>query len=113
MQALRSTRRPTMTAMLSLTFVARLGLLGLSLLAAGCSTLDVPRADNFPASGQKQVRAVHHWDVLAADVAARIADKISQWPATEHPIYLSQSPAGSFNQGFRKLLIAQLLDRGV
>lgn len=99
--------------MLSLTPVARLALLGLSLLAAGCSTLDVPRADNYQASGQKKVRAVHHWDVLAADVAARIADKISEWPAGEHPIYLSQSPAGSFHQGFRKLLMARLLERGV
>lgn len=102
-----------MAAMHLLPTVARPALLGLLLLAVGCSTLDVPRADNYPASGQKKVRAVHHWDVLAGDVAARIADKISEWPAGEHLLYLSAPPAGSFNQGFRKLLMAHLLERGV
>ena len=28
-------------------------------LLAGCSNLDVPRADNYPATGQKKARAVH------------------------------------------------------
>ena len=45
------------------------------LLVSGCSTLDVPRADNYSATGQKKARAVHHWDVLADDVAGRIARK--------------------------------------
>lgn len=84
-----------------------------SLLAAGCSSLDVPRADNYPASNQKKARAVHHWDVLADDVATRITDKIRHWPAGEHPIYVSASGDTSFNNGFRKLLITRLLDRGV
>lgn len=91
-----------------------LALLATVLLAGGCSsTLDIPRADNDPATGQKKARAVHHWDVLADDVAARIADKISEWPAGQHPIYVSHSGESSFNQGFRKLLITRLLDRGV
>ncbi len=102
-----------MAAMASLPTVVRPALLALLLLAAGCSTLDVPRADNYAASGQKKVRAVHHWDVLADDVAARVANKISEWPAGEHPIYLGVPPAGSFNDGFRKLLIARLLERSV
>lgn len=84
-----------------------------SLLASGCSSLDVPRADNYPASNQKKARAVHHWDVLADDVATRITGKIRDWPAGEHPIYVSASGDTSFNNGFRKLLITRLLDRGV
>lgn len=92
-----------------------LPLLTAALWASGCSTLDVPRADNYPATGQKKARAVHHWDVLADDVAMRIADKISAWPADEHAIYVVPAavPETSFNQGFRKLLITRLLDRGV
>lgn len=88
-------------------------LLAMALLASGCSTLDVPRADNYPATDQKKARAVHHWDVLAADVAARIAGKISDWPVGEHPIHVSAASDSSFNQGFRKLLVVRLLDRGV
>ena len=93
--------------------LVRPALWALLLLAAGCSTLDVPRAENYPASDQKKVRAVHHWDVLADDVAQRIATKISDWPAGEHPIYIAPPLGSSFNQGFHKLLIGHLLERGV
>lgn len=82
-------------------------------LLGGCSTLDVPRADNYPATGQKKARAVHHWDVLAGDVAARVAAKIALWPAGEYPLYVTVADGSSFNQGFLKLLRVRLLDRGV
>ncbi len=82
-------------------------------LLAGCGTLDKPRADNYPATGQKKARAVHHWDVLAGDVAARVAEKIAAWPAGEHPIHVTVADGSSFNQGFLKLLRVQLLDRGI
>lgn len=84
-----------------------------ALLLTGCSTLDVPRADNYPATGQKKARAVHHWDVLAEDVAARIAARLIEWPPGQHPIYISVPDHSSFNQGFVKLLRVRLLDRGV
>lgn len=99
--------------MRSLQTFVRSAVWALLLLAAGCSTLDVPRADNYAASGQKKVRAVHHWDVLAGDVAQRIASKISEWPSGEHPIYIVPPLESSFNQGFHKLLIAHLLEHGV
>ncbi|MBV7543329.1 hypothetical protein [Acidovorax sp. sic0104] len=82
-------------------------------LLAGCGTLDVPRADNYPATGQKKARAVHHWDVLAGDVAGRVAEKIALWPQGEHPIYVTVADNSSFNQGFLKLLRVHLLNRGV
>lgn len=80
---------------------------------AGCSTLDVPRADNYPATGQKKARAIHHWDVLAQDVAARVAERIATWPQGENPIHLSAPDASDFNESFVKLLRVHLLDRGV
>ena len=82
-------------------------------LAAGCSAPDIPRTESHPPSVQKKAQAVHHWDVLADDVAARIADKISEWPAGEHPIHVPATDASPFGQGFRKLLLTHLLDRGV
>lgn len=93
-------------------FVPALWLSAAALLG-GCSTLDVPRADNYPATGQKKARAVHHWDVLAGDVAARVAAKIALWPPREYPIYVTVADGSSFNQGFLKLLRVRLLDRGV
>lgn len=84
-----------------------------AVLLAGCGTLDKPRADNYPATGQKKARAVHHWDVLADDVAARVSEKIAGWPEGEHPIHVTVADGSSFNQGFLKLLRVRLLDRGV
>ncbi|AOG22843.1 hypothetical protein BSY15_406 [Acidovorax sp. RAC01] len=87
--------------------------LAAALLLTGCGTLDVPRADNYPATGQKKARAVHHWDVLAGDVAARVADKIALWPAGDYPVYVTAADKSSFNAGFLKLLKVHLLNRGV
>lgn len=87
--------------------------LAAAVLLSGCGTLDVPRADNYPATGQKKARAVHHWDVLAGDVAARVADKIASWPQGEYPIHVTVADNSSFNLGFLKLLKVHLLNRGV
>ena len=84
-----------------------------AVLLSGCGTLDVPRADNYPATGQKKARAVHHWDVLAGDVAARVADKIASWPQGEYPIHVTVADNSSFNLAFLKLLKVHLLNRGV
>ena len=86
----------------------------LAVLLGGCSSLDVPRADNYPATDQKKARAVYHWVVLVDVVAGRIAGKISAWPAAEYPIFFALSSGDtSVNNGFRKLLITRLLYRGV
>ncbi|PTT19188.1 hypothetical protein DBR12_12935 [Acidovorax sp. HMWF029] len=87
--------------------------LAAAVLLSGCGTLDVPRADNYPATGQKKARAVHHWDVLAGDVAARVADKIATWPQGEYPIHVTVADNSRFNLGFLKLLKVHLLNRGV
>lgn len=80
---------------------------------AGCTSLDVPRADNYPVSSQKKARAIHHWDVLAEDVAQRVTAKIGDWPAGQYPIYIPPAGDADFNQGFRKLLITRLVERGI
>lgn len=84
-------------------------------LLGACSTLDVPRADNYPASSQKKARAVHHWDVLADDVATRVATKLAAAGRVNAavqvvPVGGNDSP---FKLGFRELLMTRLLDRGI
>ena len=73
LRRLRQAGADTMGRMSSPNFriPALSALLVAAALLAGCGTLDVPRADNYPATGQKKARAVHHWDVLAGDVAGR------------------------------------------
>ena len=82
-------------------------------LLAGCSTLDVPHAENYPASSQKKARAVHHWDVLADDVAQRVADKLRATAMPQAAVFVVPAPDTAFRQGFRELLMTRLLDRGV
>jgi hypothetical protein len=59
------------------------------------------------------MRAIHHWDVLADDIASRIAEKTREWPAGAHPIYVASRSDARFNQALRKLLILRLVDRGI
>lgn len=59
------------------------------------------------------MRAVQHWDVLADDIASRIAEKTRDWPPGAHPIYVAARSDARFNQGLRKLLILRLVDRGI
>lgn len=101
---------------LRFTFPAagRLALLAALLAQLGaCTTLDVPKADNYPVSSQKKARAVQHWDVLAEDVAARVAAKLQAADATATPVYVAPLPDTSFGQGFRSLLLARLADKGL
>ncbi|GEM_PF-441784 len=85
---------------------------------AGCAAPpDLPQPQTHAPSTQKTARAVHHWDVLAADVAARTAAKLREWPAGAHPIYVTpvEEPGGvpGFGAGFRSLLITHLVERGL
>lgn len=93
-------------------------MLAVACLLAGlgaCSTLDVPRADNYPASSQKKVRAVHHWDVLADDVATRVATRLAAAGRVNAAVQVVPVHAddSAFKQGFRELLMTRLLERGV
>jgi hypothetical protein len=87
-------------------------LLALAMLTAGCvahQPLDPPST----AYGQKAARAVQHWDVMARDVAARLAEKMRDWPPGAHPLHVVIEGDSGFNTGFRKLLITHLVDRGI
>lgn len=81
---------------------------------AGCGTVaDLPHLERHAPSGQKKAMAVHHWDVLADDVATRIAYKISEWPSGQFPLYIQPAQPSDFSAGFHKLLLTRLLDRDI
>jgi len=81
---------------------------------AGCGTVtDLPHLERHAPSGQKKAMSTHHWDVLADDVAKRIAYKVSEWPSGKFPIYIKPAPPSDFSAGFHKLLLTRLLDRDI
>lgn len=91
---------------------ALLATVGLSGCAAPPQDLPVPAA--HAPSTQKTVAAAQHWDMLAADVAAQVADRLREWPAGEHPIdvVLVEGDSG-FGRGFTQLVVTRLVERGV
>ncbi len=81
---------------------------------AGCGTVaDLPHLERHAPSGQKKAMALHHWDVLANDVAERIAYKIGEWPPGEYPLSIKTSQTSEFSTGFHKLLLTRLLDKDI
>ena len=72
----------------------------LAVLLGGCSSLDVPRADNYPATDQKKARAVHHWDVLADDVAEELhlPPELPGAPPAGSPVALDEPAAAIDDQ---------------
>lgn len=89
------------------------GLIALTLAGAGvgCSNLNIPQAENYPASTQQKAKAVHHWNVLADDVANRIATRATG--ASVEAFHLSPSSPSTFNKAFYDLLLTRLVDKGV
>ncbi|WCM94693.1 hypothetical protein M5C99_08300 [Acidovorax sp. NCPPB 2350] len=95
-----------------------LAALGCAAWLAGCAAPpppDLPQPQAHEPSTQKTARAVHHWDVLAADVAARTASRLRDWPSGAHPIYVvpAEGEGGGFGPGFRTLLVTHLVERGL
>lgn len=81
---------------------------------SACGTLDVPRAQAYPASDQQKARAVHHWDLLAHDVANRIATgpTAAALPSGQ-AYYLEAATASPFHQAFSALLLTRLVNQGL
>lgn len=78
---------------------------------AGCTTLDVPRAENYPATDQLKARAVHHWNVLADDVAMRIsASALPAAPDASGAYHLEASTVSPFHRAFSSLLLTRLVN---
>ncbi|GFO56782.1 hypothetical protein GMSM_37890 [Geomonas sp. Red276] len=81
----------------------------------GCASR-VPVATNFPLTTQKKVKAAHHWDVLADDIAQQ-----TQLAVRDHKVELGKEPLyvkpmegkAPFNTAFSNLLITRLVNRGL
>jgi len=101
----RSGRRPSRARLVGVVLCAA--------VSASCATLDVPRAENYPATSQQKARAVHHWDVLADDVAQRIQFKTQQLAADASvPGYhLVPGTTSPFHRAFADLLLTRLVNR--
>jgi len=94
--------------------VLRLAFLLTLLSALGCASR-VPVAVNHSLTTQKKVKAAHHWDVLAEDIAKQtrlaLADPKKTFP--KKPIYIQPGGSSAFDTAFRNFLITRLVNQGV
>ena len=76
------------------------------------SQMPVPNA--FRLSTQQKMQAVHHWKLLAEDVAHLIAEKINGgYHDTLIPIYVAPSGITPFEKAFHDLLLTSLVEIGL
>ncbi|MCB2181739.1 MAG: hypothetical protein KQH63_06930 [Desulfobulbaceae bacterium] len=84
-------------------------------LVSGCSL--APKPAGYLATSQKKLQAVHHWNVLAEDVAAQIKKKFKKISkeegASTATFYVQDSKATPFDEGFRELLISNMVNDGL
>jgi hypothetical protein len=95
------------------SLAAGLGLAFAVVGLGGCTHLNVPTADAYPASSQHKARAVHHWDLLAEDVATRIAAKAKDGGMFTQVFHLVPAERTPFNRAFGDLLLTRLVNQGM
>lgn len=85
----------------------------IGLLTACASEVPIPTA--YEKSYQPKTWAAHHWNVLAADVAERLAVGLAGLTPSDRTVVLNvrrPSPATVFNNAFHELLETQLIQQG-
>lgn len=88
-------------------------LLAVSILATGCAS-QVPLAENHPLTSQKKVKAAHHWDVIATDIAQETKAILSQGNSrANQPIFVAPSlERTAFTRAFHNFLVTRLVRQG-
>lgn len=90
--------------------IKTVSLLFFPLLLLACST-PIPRA--YAPSTQHKMQSAHHWDVLAADVVDVLAEAVQNNPDLQDPsFFVKPMDRSPFAQGFRELLMTQMVARG-
>ncbi|WP_126443772.1 hypothetical protein [Sulfuricystis multivorans] len=80
-------------------------------ILAGCAApfSEAPLATNFPSTKQEKIQAAAHWDIIAKDVASRIASSLPD----KRPLHVVRKPgASAFDRAFENLLISSLVANG-
>jgi hypothetical protein len=74
----------------------------------------VPLPSPYVQTRQKKMQAVHHWSVLAKDVANMIHAKLLRTlPEYQEPVYVAPAGITPFDKAFQQLLITNLVEKGI
>ncbi len=92
------------------------------LLIVSCTNIPNPRYYEY--SEQNKMQAAHHWDILAQDLANKINNELIRSDFLNVAVYVketcgtdatpcSENETSQFNEGFRDLLVTQLVSYGI
>lgn len=82
-----------------------------ALFVVGCAS-EIPSARTHDLTSQKKIKAAHHWDVIAADVASETKKALAE--TGQRRVYVTATGSKSaFDQAFHNFLITQLVRQGV
>ncbi len=91
-------------------------------LLAGCSR--IPESTGYEYSNQHKMQAANHWNVLAKDISNKINNELIRSDFLDTSVFVKptcgtdekpcdQNTTSEFNEGFRDLLITQLVNYGI
>lgn len=94
----------------------------LLLLTASCGRM--PEPVGYPYSTQEKMQAALHWDILARDLSNKINNELIRSDFLETPVFVKETcgtdsepclrqTTTEFNEGFRDLLITELVSFGI
>lgn len=74
----------------------------------------VPVPTAYPLNTQQKMQSIHHWEVLAEDVARKIAEVLDHRVVErQFPVHVAPSGATPFAKSFHSLLITKLVEKHV
>jgi hypothetical protein len=74
----------------------------------------VPVPTAYPLSTQQKMQAVHHWEVLAEDVACKVYEVLEhRMLERRFAIFVPSSGTTPFAKSFRELLITRLVEKNI
>lgn len=77
-------------------------------------TAQVPVPTGYHLSTQFKMQAMHHWGLLAEDVAEMVKERMAiERIKPNTPVHVAQSGTASFEKAFRELLITRLVEKGI
>lgn len=93
-------------------------------VAVLASCARIPEPTGFQYSTQKKMQAAHHWNVLARDLANKINNELIRSDFLDTAIFVKTTcgddatpcealETTQFNEGFRELLITELVNFGI
>lgn len=92
-------------------------LLGVIIMGVSGCTTQIPVAESYSLTTQKKIRAPHHWEIIAHDVATQTRQALDSKPdiLQGRSLYVHPSPQDNteFGRAFKNFITTSLINHGI